>query len=426
MQNNNIFKRLSNTEWKSTEKSISNTASNFMEDLRTNIQNQEKIINKNNLLSIAWLSRGLEMAKSVARIHTINGKGTGFLIQPDLLITNHHVLPNAETAASSTAEFNYEKDWSGNEKPTRKFKIDSSVFRTNEKLDYTIVRVLENPGAEFGFIDLTKRANVKIGQNVVIIQHPGGRHKEICLTDNEVKAVDKTLIQYATDTEPGSSGSCVFDGEWNIVGLHHGGGPLINVNTGEPYFGNEAVSINAIVEDANELLALSNELWDLASTEMRNVLENILITVKDETEIKEAAKLLMESYPRFNKEINKLVNNSSINNEIDPFTAAAIGVGVGAAIRHWGHVNEQTLNNDESFNISNKLITALSPLVESEKLPSEVYSTVYNMVVEEPDLIKPLVHPITTEDFGISIAVMTAAAFLSGVAAGAKAYDGAK
>ncbi|WP_249598698.1 hypothetical protein [Peribacillus frigoritolerans] len=59
-------------------------------------------------------------------------------------------------------------------------------------------------------------------------------------------------------------------------------------------------------------------------------------------------------------------------------------------------------------------------------LPSEVYSAVYNIIVEEPELIKTLVHPIRTEDFGISIAVVTAAAFLSGVAAGAKAYDGAK
>jgi hypothetical protein len=171
---------------------------------------------------------------------------------------------------------------------------------------------------------------------------------------------------------------------------------LGNVNTGGNFFGNEAVSINTIVEDTNELIVPSNDLWALASTEMKNVLENILITVKDDTEIKQAAKLLIESYPRFTKEVNKIVKNNTINNEVDPFTAAAIGVAVGAGLRHWGHMNEQALNNTESFIINNKLITALYPFVKSEMLPSEVYSAVYNIIVKEPDLIKPLVQPITT------------------------------
>ena len=36
-----------------------------------------------------------------------------------------------------------------------------------------------------------------------------------------VRAVEPELLQYWTDTEVGSSGSPVFDDNWDIVGLHH-------------------------------------------------------------------------------------------------------------------------------------------------------------------------------------------------------------
>ncbi|MCA1702501.1 MAG: hypothetical protein LC808_04225, partial [Actinobacteria bacterium] len=51
---------------------------------------QEKVIGVSNLLNIAWLRRGLEMAAPVARI-LISGStqstGTGFLVAADLLLT---------------------------------------------------------------------------------------------------------------------------------------------------------------------------------------------------------------------------------------------------------------------------------------------------------------------------------------------------
>jgi trypsin-like peptidase len=54
-------------------------------------------------------------------------------------------------------------------------------------------------------------------------KHTAGRPKEVVLHDNQVTRVLDTMIYYHADTEGGSSGSPVFDNEWNLVGLHHRG-----------------------------------------------------------------------------------------------------------------------------------------------------------------------------------------------------------
>ncbi len=56
---------------------------------------------------------------------------------------------------------------------------------------------------------------------VNIIQHPRGRPKEVALQDNQVVKVDNVVVQYSCDTEPGSSGSPVFNNQWQLVALHH-------------------------------------------------------------------------------------------------------------------------------------------------------------------------------------------------------------
>ena len=49
----------------------------------------EKILGINNLKQISWIERGLEVSRSVCRILTPNGLGTGFLV--DMRIDAEHV-----------------------------------------------------------------------------------------------------------------------------------------------------------------------------------------------------------------------------------------------------------------------------------------------------------------------------------------------
>jgi hypothetical protein len=77
---------------------------------------------------------------------------------------------------------------------------------------------------------------------VNIVQHPDGRPKEVALQENEVTRVQDKLIHYRTDTEPGSSGSPVFNNDWELVALHHSGERFPD-GTAE----NEGIRISAIV-----------------------------------------------------------------------------------------------------------------------------------------------------------------------------------
>jgi hypothetical protein len=110
---------------------------------------------------------------------------------------------------------------------------------------------------------------------VSIIQHPMGGLKQVCLTDNKVAAVFGNLVQYSTDTEPGSSGSPVFDQNWQIVALHHRGGNLEGPD-GTKYFSNEGISIAAVYRDAAAFLGVPDSLYNLAFGDLRAVLVNLI------------------------------------------------------------------------------------------------------------------------------------------------------
>ena len=58
-----------------------------------------------------------------------------------------------------------------------------------------------------------------------IIQHPGGDPQQVALRDNKVVESLDHFIRYEADTQPGSSGSPVFNDQWQLAALHHSGVP---------------------------------------------------------------------------------------------------------------------------------------------------------------------------------------------------------
>jgi V8-like Glu-specific endopeptidase len=62
---------------------------------------------------------------------------------------------------------------------------------------------------------------------LLIAQHPDGKPLKLSIDTDSVIGVNsnRTRVRYANNTEPGSSGSPVFDLEWNLVALHHLGDP---------------------------------------------------------------------------------------------------------------------------------------------------------------------------------------------------------
>ena len=212
------------------------------ENILVDIDARERILDKNNLMSINYLERGLRVSRSVARIRIRSaqgqtlGFGTGFMVSPQLLLTNNHVLPTARDASFSLAEFNFQDDLTGRLQPTSVFALAPEVFfTTNEGLDFTLVAVKEKARegsgdlSELSFFGWNKlieeEGKAILGEYLNIIQHPNGEPKQLALRENQFVDLLDNFIHYKTDTAPGSSGSPVFNDQWEIVGLHHSGVP---------------------------------------------------------------------------------------------------------------------------------------------------------------------------------------------------------
>ncbi|AQU80188.1 endonuclease [Planococcus faecalis] len=244
----------------------------------------ERIINKSDLFPIAHLQAGLDVSKAVCRIAIrgkngqLEGYGTGFLVSPNLLLTNNHVLETAESAMYAVAEFNYQDDVHFMPLEIISFRLDPRLFFiTNEALDFTLVAVEPNnsnavPLANFGYLPLLpKPGKILEGEYVTIIQHPNGGPKAITIRENEVKFISSDFVQYVSDTEPGSSGSPVFNDQWMVVSLHHAGIPDPNDNN--VWIANEGIRISSIIQH------LSDKRVGIENEESRKLLDQLLSVV---------------------------------------------------------------------------------------------------------------------------------------------------
>jgi V8-like Glu-specific endopeptidase len=214
---------------------------------------QEKIIGENTLRPIAFLAQGLRVARSVAYIGVRSDlkhwSGTGFLIAPNIFLTNNHVVPKIDLLATTLIRFNYEENFRGEAQQPREYKAElNGVFYTNKDLDYTILQVEGSPGTEWGWLSLLPQL-IKKDDRVNIIQHPTGQPKQISMQNNFVEYVDDKVVQYVTSTLPGSSGSPVLNDNWEVVALHHAGGTLREPDTQRRYFRNEGILIKRILAD---------------------------------------------------------------------------------------------------------------------------------------------------------------------------------
>lgn len=383
----------------------------------------EKVVGLNNLLSIAWLSQGLTLAGAVARIVLPDGVGTGFLVAPDLLLTNHHVLGTPETATAATVQFNYQDNWGGVRQASRSFPLDASRFRTNPELDYSLVRVTGSPGEVYGHIDLGVSADPSVNDYVSIIQHPAGGPKQICLTDNKVSAVFDHKLQYATDTESGSSGAPVFNQAWQLVGLHHAGGGLAGPD-GQKYFTNEGIVISRVIADAADFLGFSDPVYDQVFGDMRAVLVNLVDQVDPPPTPSSLLPDVLWTRPAFAAALDQW---SRLNTWAASDPAAgfgAVGTAAGAALRQWarsaGH-ESITATAPSTPPPTPALVAKVSGFNGSSASPREVYGQVLAAVRGDATLLPPLAGggAVPAEP----AMVVAARAFLTGVTVGAAAFD---
>jgi V8-like Glu-specific endopeptidase len=235
----------------------------------------------------------LKKPESIKQIMPIPS-GTGFLVGPNYLLTAQHVINSSGDLKTFIAEFNYEKDIYGCEKKVVRYELDPNFYVSNKELDYVLVKLKDIPlnedfkaekaGDYFGWIPLLKDdkliapplklseiqesqlepfPELKLrlqrpdsagdvsglpGEPVSIIQHPKGRFKEIVLSNNRVQGISDNFLYYEADADFSSSGSPVFNAQWQLVALHHA---YISEQTDDRLYilGYEGTRIFRIIDD---------------------------------------------------------------------------------------------------------------------------------------------------------------------------------
>jgi S1-C subfamily serine protease len=238
----------------------------------------ERVLGTVGLQTITWLRAGMERARSVALIRGPGGRGigTGFLVRggdlhPALgdelvVVTNAHVVSELQDDGGIEPDqalitFDAQNGTAGTQAYYRvqkllwgspKQHLDTSLLR----LDPTVQGIAPCPIAR----SLPPLNN---DQRVYIIGHPQGGELSFSLQDNELldhegppagapSQPERCLIHYRAPTEPGSSGSPVFDEapDWQVIGLHHAGGEYVRKLNGQSgtYAANEAIWIQSIAK----------------------------------------------------------------------------------------------------------------------------------------------------------------------------------
>ncbi|HZT33750.1 MAG TPA: DNA/RNA non-specific endonuclease [Bryobacteraceae bacterium] len=250
---------------------------------------QERVIGSSDLADINFLELAIAMSRAVGRIRAGNAFGTGFLVGPGLVMTNHHVIGSPGEASQSFLELDYQDNASGQLLPIQAYPLDpGTFFLSDQALDFTIAGLQPvsrhgRPLDTYPWVKLIGdigKANP--GDSVNIIQHPRGGLKQIAFRRNEVIALPQAVagfLYYTTDTEPGSSGSPCFNDQWELVALHHSGVPATDAQgrllkkdktpwrEGEDpelldWIANEGVRVSAIVAFLNAAAPRRSEWRD--------------------------------------------------------------------------------------------------------------------------------------------------------------------
>lgn len=218
-------------------------------------QGLQRVINsEENLLDFHLLTEAMYSGQAVCQIENRLGAnvkkkaiGTAFLIGPDLLLTAQHVVKSQKHLPEIVARFGYRTHSNGvSWGHTVDFQPDFYFSSDYSLLDYALLRLKDQPlkhiaagssaarlshqdllmeGKHRGYLVLAEHF-IKDQDRLPIIQHPDGEPMKVVLAQNHaVTDMVATRVRYTTDTLGGSSGSPVFNENWEVVALHHSDRP---------------------------------------------------------------------------------------------------------------------------------------------------------------------------------------------------------
>lgn len=284
----------------------------------------ERINGVPNFQDIRIVKQFVRIAESVGRIiikqkYGTSGYGTGFLVAPGIILTNHHVFPDVASTINSTIQFFYEIGDDGEPASIQTFGFDPHRFFMTSSLemdpkvmgsglDFTLVAVKEKSKEGKSIFDIPHTSldetggKIIEGENCIVIQHPKGDYKKIVLKDIRMLTLKDNFLIYESDTLPGSSGAVVVGlGTGKIVALHHSSVPRKNeqgqwlkkdgsiyrdgdADESIDWIGNEGIRTSSLV-NAIRLLPLSAPMAEYRKTIVNTEAKEAFLPLMDPTNI---------------------------------------------------------------------------------------------------------------------------------------------
>jgi lysozyme family protein len=237
----------------------------------------EAVLGLEGAQTFQWWKTGMQRASAVAAVRRrLGGRvGTGFLVRagdlglepPDevVFVTNFHVI-NEKGASPGIppqeAEIRFEI---AEASPT--YTVKELLWSSPSDLcDATVLR-LSPPVTGIEVLSLAEELPpLDSHPRVYVIGYPGGRELSFSFQDNELLDHEGPpgghppipgvcRVHYRAPTEGGSSGSPVFNDQWEVIALHHKGGkvgmPRLN-GLGGTYAANEGISMRQAARNTSE------------------------------------------------------------------------------------------------------------------------------------------------------------------------------
>jgi hypothetical protein len=220
------------------------------------------------------MERFLALQGQVCRIEAALG-GTGFLVAPDLVLTNYHVLEREiakQDFGGVVCRFDFLSESSrgvavrpaasgcclayAGYAPADESK--EGRLPVKGELDYALIRLsrpvgndpVDDKGRLRGTVAVSASALIPPEQRILFIaQHPESGPLSSSWGLSRGAASGGLRMRYTAETLAGSSGSPVFDGDLSLVALHHAGEPGSRLQPGEY---NQGIPISLIVADLAE------------------------------------------------------------------------------------------------------------------------------------------------------------------------------